>query len=74
MRCRSTVVALLDIVDNIRACGPVWSFSVSYGARDWDPAPAYLLAATLYAALVNSVSERVQAQWIRNNANACAPG
>lgn len=26
MRCRSTVVALLDIVDNIRACGPVWSF------------------------------------------------
>lgn len=69
MRCRSTVVALLDIVDNIRACGPV-----SYGARDWDPAPAYLLAATLYAALVNSVSERVQAQWIRNNANACAPG
>lgn len=48
--------------------------AVSYGARDWDPAPAYLLAATLYANLVNSVSERVQAQWIRNNANACAPG
>lgn len=27
-----------------------------------------------YAVLVNSVSRRVQAQWIRNNANACAPG
>jgi len=60
--CRSTVAALLDVVDNVRTCGPAWSF--------WQ-FPVERLISTLtpliksrrypYASLVNALTRKYRA-------------
>ena len=72
--CRSTVAPLLDVVDNVRTCGPAWSFCEF---------PVERLISTLtpliqsrrfsYASLVNALTHKYRADAVTRWAKTFVP-
>lgn len=63
--CRSTVAALLDIVPNIRSCGPIWTYWQFVMGRLVGTLPKLVgWRSNPYSSLIKSISRKYQTELI----------